>query len=144
MGRELTILWVEDSEDDVFLLTRAMYKSRQTVACQHVWDGSEAIDYLLGNGLYADRDEFPLPDIILTDIKMPLTDGVKLTRWLREHAQFNKIPIWVLSSSGLKNDISAALSAGATDYFVKQEGEPSWDQTLSKILTKCCCQHGSG
>jgi CheY-like chemotaxis protein len=136
MSCEVKVLWVEDSEDDVFLLTRAMYKSRQTIACQHVWDGSEAIDYLLGKGPYADRLEFPLPDVILTDIRMPMTDGVKLTKWLREHAQFKTIPVWVLSGSNLSADILAALKAGATDYLVKPDGEPSWDKTYSDLLTK--------
>jgi CheY-like chemotaxis protein len=136
MARQLRVLWVEDSEDDVFLLTRAMYKSHQTIECQHVWNGSEAIDYLLGNGAYADRTEFPLPDVILADVRMPITDGVKLTHWLRKQATFKTIPVWILSGSKLAADVSAALTAGATAYLVKPDGEPSWDTTYSELLRK--------
>src|SRR5688572_33141301 len=109
----MRILWVEDSEDDVFLLTRAMYRSREMASFQHVWNGCEAINYLLGNGEYADRIEFPLPDIIIADIKMPIIDGLKFVGWVRQRDEFKAIPVVILSSSGVSADVSRALSLGA-------------------------------
>lgn len=133
----MKILWVEDSEDDVFLFTRAMYRSREKLSFYHVWNGLEAIDYLTGNGPYCDRIEFPLPDVIVTDIKMPVLDGFKFVRWLREYSVFKTIPVLVLSSSGLASDVAAALRLGATDYVNKPGQEPAWEGLYGDIMMKC-------
>jgi len=133
----MKILWVKDSEDDVFFFTRAMYRSREMLSFYHVWNGLEAIDYLHGHGPYGDRIEFPLPDVIVTDIKMPVLDGFKFVRWLREHSVFKTIPVLVLSSSGLASDVAAALRLGATDYVNKPGQEPAWERLYADVMTKC-------
>jgi len=133
----MKMLWVEDCEDDVFLFTRAMYRSREMVGVYHVWNGSEAIDYLLGNSPYADRVEHPLPDVIVTDIKMPVLDGLKFVRWLRSQDQFKSLPVLFLSSSSLPADAVCAASLGATGYVTKPAREPAWENLYASVMTKC-------
>jgi CheY-like chemotaxis protein len=133
----MKLLWVEDSEDDVFLFTRAMYRSRQMVGVYHVWNGSEAMDYLLGNGPYGDRAEHPLPDVIVTDIKMPVLDGLKFVRWLRHQDPFKNIPVLFLSSSSVAGDAPSAASLGATDYVTKPAHEPAWEALYASVMSKC-------
>jgi CheY-like chemotaxis protein len=133
----MKLLWVEDCEDDVFLFTRAMYRSRQMVGVYHVWNGSEAIDYLLGNGPYANRAEHPLPDVIVTDIKMPVLDGWKFVRWLRDQDAFRNLPVLFLSSSNLPADAASAATLGATAYVTKPAREPAWETLYASVMTKC-------
>jgi CheY-like chemotaxis protein len=133
----MKLLWVEDSEDDVFLFTRAMYRSRQMVGVYHVWNGSEAIDYLLGHGQYANRNEHPLPDVIVTDIKMPILDGLKLVRWLRDQDELKHIPVLFLSNSTVAADAASAANLGATGYVTKPAREPAWEMLCLTVLMKC-------
>ncbi|MGZ4961172.1 MAG: hypothetical protein ACXWBP_02600 [Limisphaerales bacterium] len=72
------ILFVEDDRNDIILCQYALEKSRLKVQFQFVRDGAEAIEYLTGAGQYADRQKFPCPDIIVTDLKMPCLDGLRL------------------------------------------------------------------
>jgi CheY-like chemotaxis protein len=133
----MKLLWVEDSEDDVFLFTRAMYRSRQMVGVYHVWNGSEAIDYLMGNSPYDNRAEYPLPDVVVTDIKMPVLDGMNFVRWLRNQDQFKHLPVLFLSSSNLPADALCAASLGATGYVMKPVREPAREDFYASVMTKC-------
>lgn len=133
----MKILWVEDSEDDVFLLTRALYRSHPMVEFHHVWNGGEAMDYLLGKGEYANRIEFSLPDVVVTDLRMPAITGFQFIQWLRQHPLFKSLPVLVLTSSGLAADLNCALALGATDYLVKPQRELAWEAVFASVLTRC-------
>ena len=86
-----------------------------------VEDGSKAILYLEGKGVYADRDTYPIPDMILLDLKMPRINGFEFLEWLRSKGPEDHriIPVVVMSSSGLKEDIDRAYRLGANSYLVK-------------------------
>jgi len=66
-----TILQVEDDPDDVFLLRHAMDRVGFMNPVQAANDGQQAIDYLRGVGEFADRRKFPLPCLVLLDLKCP-------------------------------------------------------------------------
>jgi len=89
-----------------------------------VEDGKVAIQYIEGNGIYADREAYPVPQVILLDLKMPRINGFEFLEWLRNTAprQHRFIPVVVMSSSGLKEDVSRAYSLGANSYLVKPIG----------------------
>jgi len=72
------ILLVEDDPNDVFLLERAFEKAGLRDLLKVVTDGGQAIDYLSGRGAYEDREQFPLPFLLLLDLKMPGTDGFEV------------------------------------------------------------------
>ena len=99
MADQAIILLVEDREDDIILIQKAFEKGAISNPLQIVRDGEEAIHYLGGEGPYSNRAEYPLPDLILLDLKMPKVDGFELVRWIRRQPGFATIPVVVLTSS---------------------------------------------
>src|ERR1041385_2145111 len=99
MNRNLPILVIEDNEDDVFLLKRALAGEGINNPVQVVNDGLEAINYLEGKGKYHDRIQFPFPSVIFSDLKMPRMNGFDVLQWLRTHPDCSVIPIIILSTS---------------------------------------------
>lgn len=84
-----------------------------------VRDGQEAVDYLSGAGDYSDRQRFPLPGLLLLDLKMPRMSGFDVLGWLAGRPEFKDLPAIVLSSSPDQSDIRRAKEAGALEYIVK-------------------------
>ena len=113
------ILLVEDSEDDLLLMQYAFQEAGVKNRICTVCDGRDAIDYLEGVGPYANRDKYPLPCAIITDLKMPRVDGMTLLKWLQTRRDFFRMPKLVLSTSGLESDRQEAAHLGACGYFVK-------------------------
>src|SRR5229473_2661647 len=83
-GEEAVILLAEDREDEVLLLRHAFAKAGFLNPLQVVPNGEEAIHYLQGEGKYANRDEYPLPALVLLDLKMPRKDGFEVLQWIRQ------------------------------------------------------------
>jgi CheY-like chemotaxis protein len=113
------ILLVEDRPDDVELVRKAFVKAGITTPLKVVSDGEEAIAYLSGIGLYSNRDEYPLPELILLDLKMPKVDGFETLKWLRAQEGFHTIPVIVLTSSEQVRDVNRAYELGANSFLVK-------------------------
>src|SRR5260370_3326550 len=82
MVNKIPILVVDDSEDDIFFLCRAFEKAGLDNSIVHVSDGEEAVDYLSGENGFADRSRYPLPQLMLLDVKMPRRDGFDVLQWL--------------------------------------------------------------
>jgi CheY-like chemotaxis protein len=117
--QEPLILLVEDRADDVLMLRRSFHKAGIYNPIQVVRDGEEAINYLLGIGTFSDRIEFPLPELILLDLKMPKVDGFEVLTWVRSQRNFSGIRVIVLSSSESIQDINRAYKLGANSFLVK-------------------------
>jgi DNA-binding response OmpR family regulator len=115
----MTILLVEDSPDDVFFMKRAFDVSGATGSIQVAEDGQIALDYFAGTGAFADRAEFPLPALVLLDLRMPRVPGFEVLKWLRENSEFNCIPVVILSSSREESDMKRAYALGANSFLVK-------------------------
>src|SRR6185369_15415772 len=113
-----TILQVEDDPNDVFFLQRALKKAGVLNPIQVARDGQEAIDYLQGVGKFADREQFPLPALILLDLKLPLVMGLDVLKWIRQEAGLT-VPIVLLTASAQESDIAAAYCLGANGFLVK-------------------------
>jgi CheY-like chemotaxis protein len=115
-----TVLLVEDDLNDIFLVQRAFKKAQITNPLQVVTDGEKAIQYLQGQGNYRDRDAYPIPKLIVMDIKMPGKSGFEVLEWLKQREQpLHKIPIVIVSSSDDPADINRAYDLGANAYMVK-------------------------
>jgi CheY-like chemotaxis protein len=126
-----TILLVEDEENDVFFMKRAAKKNGILNPLQVAHDGQEAIDYLGGIGAYADRARFPLPGLVLLDLKLPRVMGFDVLKWIRKQAELQGLVVIVLTSSNLGSDIDMAYRLGANSYLVK----PSPDKLSEMIGT---------
>src|SRR5882672_3653494 len=117
---QFTVLLVEDDLNDIFLVKRAFKLSEVKNPLQVVTDGEEAMLYLKGEGKYADRDQYPLPKLIVMDIKMPRKSGFEVLEWLKNSGQpLRRIPTVIVSSSDDPNDINRAYELGANAYMVK-------------------------
>ena len=114
-----TILLVEDNEDDVIFMRRALRTAEVTQPLQVVSDGQEAIDYLSGTGQFADRTQYPLPGMVLLDLKLPRKSGLEVLQWIREHNSLRPLIVIILSTSKENSDISRAYHLGANSYIVK-------------------------
>src|SRR6185436_1684427 len=91
MPDEAVILLAEDREDDVLLVRKAFERGAINNPLQVARDGEEAMAYLSGEGNYSNRAEYPLPDLLLLDLKMPRVDGFDVIRWIRRQPQFSSL-----------------------------------------------------
>ena len=115
-----TVLLVEDDLNDIFLVKRAFKMAHLPDPLQVVTDGQEAINYLKGDGKYADRQGYPLPKLIVMDIKMPRRTGFEVLEWVKGDGRpLRRIPIVIVSSSDNPDDINRAYELGANAYMIK-------------------------
>jgi CheY-like chemotaxis protein len=119
MARQGTILLVEDDVNDVQLMDEAFARAGCPFSLVSVCHGGEAIQYLAGEGQYADREQFPDPLLILLDLKMPQVDGFEVLRWMRKQPAAKMPPVVVLSYSRLEEDQRLARELGALKYETK-------------------------
>ena len=115
----LTILFAEDDPLEQELMRTAIEKLGLKHTIRFVSDGQEAIEYLTASGRYADRHQFPFPNVIITDLKMPRRTGFQLLVWLNAHGECGVIPTIVLSNSADAKDIKEAYRLAANSYFIK-------------------------
>jgi CheY-like chemotaxis protein len=116
---EKLILVVEDNDNDVLLILRAFKKVGWPGRVEVKRDGAEAIAYLIGEPPYKDRDVFPLPALVILDLKMPRVDGFEVLAVIKTEAELRRIPVIILTSSGETADIARCYDLGANSYLVK-------------------------
>jgi len=119
MSDEAVILLAEDREDDIALILKAFSKAYVPNPLHVVRNGEEAIAYLKGEGKYANRAEYPLPELMLLDLKMPRIDGFGVLKWVRHQPNLATLRIVVLTSSDSIRDVNEAYSLGANSFMVK-------------------------
>lgn len=115
------ILQVEDDANDVFLLQRAFREVAITNPVRVVTDGQMAMDYLAGHGKYANRIEFPLPGLMLLDLKLPHQSGREVLQWVRGQVAFRRIVVMVLTAGQYAGDIGLAYDLGANAFLLKPQ-----------------------
>jgi CheY-like chemotaxis protein len=136
MTERSIILLVEDREDDILLVRRAFSAANLDAPLQVVRDGEEAIAYLEGIGKYQNREEFPLPDLVLLDLKLPGLDGYDVLQWIRSNPALKALRVIVLTSSEEIRDVNKAYSMGANSFLVKPfefTNYPALINSLSKF-----------
>jgi CheY-like chemotaxis protein len=117
-----TILHVEDDPNDTLLLEHACRKAGVVFDVQAVNDGDQAIAYLRGLNDFSDRMKYPLPSLILLDLKMPRVSGFDVLAWLQSDESLCQLPVVVLTSSNHDADVKRAYDLGAKSYLVKPVG----------------------
>ena|SRR6266850_1347340 len=119
MPDQAVILIAEDREDDILLIQRALRKAQVLNPVQIVHNGDEVIAYLKGEGKFSNRAEYPLPSLLLLDLKMPRTDGFEVLIWIREEPNLRALRVIVLTSSADMRDVNRAYELGANSFLVK-------------------------
>lgn len=113
------ILVVDDDPNDVLLLQHAFRELNLANPVLMVGDGEQAIAYLAGDGVYADREQYPLPRFVLLDLKMPRKSGFEVLEWVRQQPGLKHLPVVTLTSSREISDINRAYELGANSYLCK-------------------------
>jgi CheY-like chemotaxis protein len=119
MEKPAHILLVEDSRMDIELTLDAFREARLSNTIYVVQNGQEALDYLFGRGMYADRQLYPIPNIILLDIKLPGIDGFEVLRQVKSAPLLKRLPVIILTSSKEEGDRALSYDIGANSYLVK-------------------------
>jgi CheY-like chemotaxis protein len=116
---QLIPLLIDDDADHALFMRRTFRALRLPWPLPALGSGEEAFAYLEGGGTYADRARYPLPSLILLDLRLPGTSGLAILQWIRARSAFAETTVFVMSSSGLREDVELALAQGADHYFVK-------------------------
>ena len=124
------ILLVDDNPHDVVLIRLAFRKVGIIDTIQLVKDGAEAMRYISGEGIYADRRIFPPPTLVLLDLKMPGANGFEVLKWIRSQESFESLVVVVMSGSRDDSDIHLAYDLGANSYLIK----PTKFEDLVKMM----------
>jgi CheY-like chemotaxis protein len=118
--KPFTVMLVEDDLNDIFIVKRAFKLAHIQSPLQVVTDGEDAIDYLRGEGKYSDRGTYPLPHLVVMDLKMPRKTGFEVLEWIkRDGRPLRRVPVVIVSSSDNPADVNRAYELGANAYMVK-------------------------
>jgi CheY-like chemotaxis protein len=118
-GKPLNILLVEDNPDHAELVRRNLESFQVANYLHHVEDGAAALDYIFGQGIYADRVQFPAPDLVLLDLRLPRVDGLEVLRLVKTHPTLHCTPIVVLTTSDAERDVAMAYEYHANSFVTK-------------------------
>jgi CheY-like chemotaxis protein len=114
-----TILLAEDNFDDIVLIRCAFEQAGVPYQLEVVQNGEQAIHYLNGEGAYSDRTRYPMPFLLLLDLKMPIKSGFEVLDWIRHEARLDQLLVVILSGSNLSADVWKADQLGTNSYLVK-------------------------
>ena len=127
-----TILLVEDSPDDVFFMKRALKLAGVEHSLQVAQDGQQALDYL--DKALEHQQDFPRPDLILLDLRLPLVPGFDVLKWIREQDSLECIPVVVLTSSKVDSDMQRAYALRANSFLVKPSGSADFVAMVKALV----------
>jgi CheY-like chemotaxis protein len=131
-----TILLVEDNEDDAFIFSRAYRMAKLPHPLQVTTDGKEALDYLLGDGEYANRAKYPLPFLVFLDLKLPLKPGHEVLQAIRAETALADMSVVVLTSSAEARDVTRAQENGALAFLVKPPTAQHLEAAVTAVRTR--------
>lgn len=115
----IPILLVEDNYNDVLLIKRAFRKADIKPPMSLVCDGEEAIAYLSRQGKYTNLETYPVPLLVLLDLKLPRRSGLEVLEWIRQNPKLKRLLVVVLTSSAENSDLERAYDLGVNSYLVK-------------------------
>lgn len=127
------ILLVEDDEAHAELTRRAIQKGGNANRIDVLTDGEEALDYVFNRTKYADKARYPLPGLIMLDIKLPGIDGIEVLKRIKEHSVLKKIPVIMLTTSDLEEDICQSYRHYANSYLTKPMGFKEFEERVMQI-----------
>ncbi len=127
------VLRIDDNPDDLLLFQLAWEKSRAPNPIYCTATRKEAVDYLEGRGKFADRNRFPLPGVIVIDMRLPDGSATQFLRWIRSHPKLNRTVVIVLSGTAHQEDVNEAYRSGANSFLLKSANCRHLEATVSLI-----------
>jgi len=127
------ILLVEDEEAHAELTKRAIRKAGNANRVDIVSNGEQALDYLYNRGPYADKEEYPVPGLILLDIKLPGIDGIDVLKAIKEDPDLKRIPVIMLTTSERDEDIVRSYEHYANSYLTKPVGFKAFEEKIVQV-----------
>lgn len=135
-----TFLVLEDDANDALLIRRAFTNAAcHAFVCRNT---SEARAYLVGAGMYGERERFPFPDIFMTDLRLGDESGLQFLEWLRNKEELRDLPVIILSGSATQKDIAAAKSLGVLRVWQKPNDPAVLQQMIQKVADEFCASNG--
>lgn len=133
MNQNQHILLVDDNEDDVFFMKRALEAASISNPIFVAEDGQKAVDYLAGIAPFTDRIACPLPGLVFLDLKLPRKRGLDVLAWIRERENLRSVVVIVLTSSQEPSDLRQAYRLGANSYLVKPNANERLDALVRAV-----------
>jgi CheY-like chemotaxis protein len=133
MAERSLILVVEDNEVDLLLIRRAFAKAKVLNPLFSVNSGEEAIAYFKGAPPFANRQEYPLPDLVLLDLNLRGLSGLEVLKWVRDQPGLRALRVVMLTGSAATEDINKAYQLGANSFLVKPMDFDSFVQIAGAV-----------
>jgi CheY-like chemotaxis protein len=127
------ILIAEDNPNDAMLTIRSLKQHNLANRLVHVSDGQAAIDYLLANGAYSERDPLDLPKVVLLDLKLPKLNGLEVLSLIRGDPRTKFLPVVILTSSQEESDLIESYKLGANSYIVKPVDFENFSKAIYEV-----------
>ncbi len=138
MIEQAPILLVADDDPDFVLLLRTAFEcSGSSSRIIHVWDGGELINYLSGDGVFANRRAYPLPNLLVLDWRLPRVSGLEALRWIRGQPGLGKLPVVILTGTEAPDATMNARLLGATAFLLKPLEFCGLTQIAAQLGTLC-------
>lgn len=129
----IDILLVEDNPYDAEMTLRSLQKKHLGNPVEWVKDGAEALDFIFGQGAYANRAHLPAPRLILLDIKLPKISGIEVLKKIKADPALKTIPVVILTSSAEDQDLLQSYELGVNSYIVKPVDFEKFQEEVAKV-----------
>lgn len=126
------ILLVEDNQNDLVLTLTALQRSKLANEIIVTRDGSEALDFLLRQGQYSNRETSP-PIVVFLDLKMPKMDGLDVLKRMKGNPVLQTIPVVMLTSSNQEVDLVKSYRLGVNAYVVKPVDAKQFMESVQEL-----------
>lgn len=133
-SHEPVVLIADASEPDSGLIRSAFQKAGFLHPLHWVRNGDSAMSYLCGDGAYSNRDQFPLPNVLLLDLQTLRKHASVLQTWMQTHHELNLLPVYILSATTRPDDIERAYELGAHAYLVRPYSSNALAQMAKQLL----------
>jgi CheY-like chemotaxis protein len=134
MTKHGTVLLIGDDANEILLIKKAFVEAEVPTPLHTVNSCKDAIAYFIGEGVYANRTAYPIPFLVLLDLKMSGEEGFAVLRWLYDRPGLRKkFTVIVTSPAGPEQDIQLAYELGAQSYLVKPAGYPQWVSAVRRV-----------
>ena len=134
--KDESVLYVEDDESDRYFMRRAFSALGLDARLRMVTDGGLAVDYISGQGNFADRTAHPAPRLVVLDLNLPEISGFEVLGWIRQSPSYAALPVVIFSSSAREEDREKALSLGANDYLEKPNSGLKYCEVVASLRDK--------